>query len=76
MWLRSTEKRKRDRMNNILNVIDTDTAWFIVAVLVILLLSALAGWRGAKRELNEITRRQKIVEARRRESLECLQPRN
>ena len=53
-------------MNYLMQHIDQDTAWFIVAVLVLMLASAIAGVIGAKLELREATRRHQLHEAKRR----------
>jgi hypothetical protein len=54
-------------MNFLMQRIDQDTAWFIAAVLVIMLLSGIAGVIGAKLEVRELTRKRQMQEDRRRE---------
>jgi hypothetical protein len=54
-------------MNYLMQRIDQDTAWFIAAVLVIMLLSAIAGVIGAKLEVRELTHKRQMQEERRRE---------
>jgi hypothetical protein len=44
-------------MTHFMQQIDTDTTWFIFAVLVVLMLSAAAGWVGAKMELADHRRK-------------------
>jgi hypothetical protein len=51
-------------LNTIYQAIDQDTAWFIVAVLLILLLSVAAGAVGAMLELREIQRQRRVIDAR------------
>ena len=54
-------------MNTLMQHIDQDTAWFIVALLVILLLATLAGVVGCKLELRDARRKHQLCEAKRHE---------
>lgn len=56
-----------EKMNVIMHLIDSDTAWFIVALLVILLILAVAGIVGCRIELRNARRRQQLREAKRHE---------
>jgi len=44
-------------MTQILQHLDTNTIWFIAAVLVILFLSAFAGWLGARMEIRDYAKK-------------------
>ena len=53
-------------MNNLLNMIDTDTAWFIAAVLATIALSAFAGWFSAKMEIKYYAKKKLAADEARR----------
>jgi hypothetical protein len=56
-------------MNYLMQYIGQDKAWFIVAVLLILLLSTVAGVIGEKLKVRDLTRKRKSQEATRHEEL-------